>query len=98
MIVSNSSCLIILIRLKKLDLLQKIYGKITIHIRDLLDQMMSLDFRVSKAVYDDALELANEGRSRKPRRPGALKGKIKISDDFDELPADISAAFGLKKK
>ena len=31
----------------------------------------------------------------KKRRPGALKGKIKISADFDELPADIAAAFGL---
>ena len=24
------------------------------------------------------------------RQPGALRGKIKISDDFDELPNDIS--------
>jgi uncharacterized protein len=150
MIVSNSSCLIILLRLERLDLLRKMYGKITIpgsvkkevfkrkkapdwidvveisqpvayeilektlgqgeseaitlcleakadllilddlaarktaqrlgikvagvigilleakrvglvsHIKDLLDHMMSLDFRISKAVYDDALELANE--------------------------------------
>lgn len=28
------------------------------------------------------------------RTPGALKGKIDIADDFDELPDDISAAFG----
>ena len=157
MIVSNSSCLIILIRLEKLDLLQKMYGKITIpgsvkkevfkrkkvpdwidvveitqpvayeilektlgqgesealtlcleakadllivddlaarktaqrlgikvagvigilleakrlglipHIKDLLDQMMSLDFRISKAVYDDALELANERGTTKKK-------------------------------
>jgi hypothetical protein len=32
------------------------------HIKDLLDQMMRLDFRISKAVYDEALELANERR------------------------------------
>lgn len=24
--------------------------------------------------------------SRRDRRPGALKGKIKLADDFDELP------------
>lgn len=30
------------------------------------------------------------------RRPGALKGKIKIADDFDELPEDISKAFGME--
>lgn len=33
--------------------------------------------------------------SRQPRRPGALKGKIFIADDFDELPDDIAAAFGM---
>ena len=26
--------------------------------------------------------------SEKPRQPGALRGKIKIADDFDELPED----------
>ena len=30
---------------------------------------------------------------KKPRKPGALRGKIKIADDFDELPADLLAAF-----
>lgn len=29
------------------------------------------------------------------RQPGALKGKIKIADDFDELPEDIGKAFGV---
>jgi len=28
------------------------------------------------------------------RRPGALKGQIKIKADFDELPDDLAAAFG----
>ncbi len=32
--------------------------------------------------------------STKPRRPGALAGKIHIAPDFDELPADIAAAMG----
>lgn len=31
-----------------------------------------------------------------PRKPGALKGKIRISPDFDELPADVAAAFGME--
>jgi prevent-host-death family protein len=43
-------------------------------------------------------KLVRYDRGEKPRHPGALKGKITIADDFDELPADISAAFGLKKK
>ena len=28
------------------------------------------------------------------RTPGALAGKIRIADDFDELPDDIADAFG----
>jgi len=34
-------------------------------------------------------------RNRQARQPGALKGNIKISDDFDELPKDIARAFGM---
>lgn len=34
--------------------------------------------------------------NRKPRRPGALKGKIKIAEDFDELPDDIAGEFGME--
>ncbi len=33
--------------------------------------------------------------SDEPRLPGALKGKIRIADDFDELPEDIGAALGM---
>lgn len=29
------------------------------------------------------------------RKPGALKGKIKIEEDFDEFPSDIARAFGM---
>lgn len=29
------------------------------------------------------------------RTPGALANKIKIADDFDELPVDIAASFGI---
>lgn len=41
---------------------------------------------VAKLVpYDQGHEL---------RQPGALRGKITIRDDFDELPDDIAEAFG----
>ncbi len=40
-------------------------------------------------------KLVRYERSEKPRRPGALRGKIKIADDFDELPSDIAKAFGM---
>jgi prevent-host-death family protein len=30
-----------------------------------------------------------------PRQPGALRGRIRIAEDFDELPEDLREAFGL---
>lgn len=32
-------------------------------------------------------------RRATPRRPGAWKGRVRIADDFDELPDDVAAAF-----
>ncbi len=43
-------------------------------------------------------KLVRYNKSHEARRPGALKGKIKIADDFDELPPDIAEAFGLDPK
>ncbi|MFC1825187.1 type II toxin-antitoxin system Phd/YefM family antitoxin [Thermodesulfobacteriota bacterium] len=42
-------------------------------------------------------KLVRYERSTEPRKPGALRGKIKISDDFDELPEDIAKVFGMVK-
>ena len=39
-------------------------------------------------------KLVRYDRSEEPRRPGALRGRIRIADDFGELPGDISSAFG----
>ncbi len=30
-----------------------------------------------------------------PRKGGQWKGKVRIADDFDELPEDIALAFGM---
>lgn len=40
-------------------------------------------------------KLVRYERSEEARRPGALEGKIKIADDFDELPPDIAEGFGI---
>jgi hypothetical protein len=40
--------------------------------------------------------LTSYKRTERPRRPGALRGKISISDDFDELPDDLAEALGAK--
>ena len=40
-------------------------------------------------------KLVRYERSQETRRPGALRGKIKIAKNFDELPDDIAGAFGM---
>lgn len=36
--------------------------------------------------------------SEGPRKGGQLKGQIWIADDFDALPEDIAAAFGMSEE
>ena len=40
-------------------------------------------------------KLVRYHRSEEPRKPGALRGKIKIAENFDDLPEDIAKAFGM---
>ena len=35
-------------------------------------------------------------KTERPRRPGALRGKIHIGEDFKELPNDLAEALGAK--
>ena len=37
-------------------------------------------------------------KPKKTRKPGALRGQIRISKDFDDLPDDIASAFGAVRK
>jgi len=43
-------------------------------------------------------KLVRYERSENTRQPGALRGKITIADDLDELPADIAEAFGMNEQ
>lgn len=40
-------------------------------------------------------KLVKYERSDQPRQPGALRGRIRIAPDFDELPDDLAKAFGM---
>ena len=51
---------------------------------------------IAKAGKPVARLVAFHGPSR-PRTPGAMKGEIYISPDFDTLPDDIAEAFGVKE-
>jgi len=35
-------------------------------------------------------------RDESPRQRGQWRGKVRIAEDFDELPAEIAAAFGIE--
>lgn len=37
-------------------------------------------------------------RTTEQRQPGALRGQIRIAEDFDELPEDIAEAFGVLRR
>ena len=73
------------------------------NISDAKDQLPAL---VEKVIAGQEVIIGKAGKPvvklvryesiEKPRTPGALKGQIKIADDFDKLPADISEAFGIK--
>jgi len=39
------------------------------------------------------MEKPNENKADKKRKPGSLKGKIKIADDFDETSEEIIDMF-----
>jgi prevent-host-death family protein len=50
---------------------------------------------IAKAGKPVAVLRAYEGRAQK-RVPGALRGRIRIAEDFDDLPADLAEAFGAR--
>ena len=43
-----------------------------------------------------AAVLRSYHRSSPRRRPGTMRGRIRIAPDFDELPDDLAEAFGAR--
>jgi prevent-host-death family protein len=77
------------------------------HITNISEAKVQLSALVEKVLSGEEVIIGKAGkpvaklvrykRSDENRIPGALKGKIKIAEDFDELPDNIAEAFGLKK-
>jgi prevent-host-death family protein len=77
------------------------------HITNISDAKTHLSALIEKVVAGEEVIIGKAGkpvaklvryeRSTEPRRPGALKGKVRIAKDFDELPDDIAEAFGVTK-
>ena len=77
------------------------------HITNISEAKAQLSALIKKVLAGEEVIIGKAGkpvaklvqykRSEESRSPGALRGKIKIADDFDELPDDIAEAFGMKK-
>lgn len=75
------------------------------HITNISEAKAQLSALVEKVLAGEDVIIGKAGKPvarlvpykavRKQRRPGALKNKIKIADDFDRLPEDIARAFGM---
>lgn len=67
-----------------------------------LSELGEMVWRGDKVVIAKAgkpyLDLLPHKPERKPRKPGALKGRIKMAADFDRTPADLIAAFEGRKE
>ncbi len=77
------------------------------HITNISDAKAQLSALIQKVLAGQEVIIGKAGkpvaklvkfeRTDKTRQPGVLKGKIKIMEDFDELPPDIVDAFGMTK-
>jgi prevent-host-death family protein len=74
------------------------------HITNISEAKAQLSSLIEKVLAGEEVLIGKAGkpvaklvryeRSDKRRSPGALKGRIKIAQDFDVLPKDIAEAFG----
>ncbi len=75
------------------------------HITNISEAKSQLSTLIKKVQSGDEIIIGKAGkpvaklvpydRIVEKRTPGALKGKIRISKDFDELPPEIAEAFGI---
>ena len=75
------------------------------HLIDISEAKAQLSALIEKVMAGEEIIIGKAGKpvaklvryenTRQVRKPGALKGKIKIAPDFDELPDEIANAFGM---
>ena len=64
------------------------------HLSQLLDRAAAgEEIVIARAGRPIARLVALSGASSRERVPGAWRGNVSIADDFDELPAEMDAAF-----
>ncbi len=65
------------------------------HLSSLIEKVMTGQEVIIGKAGKPVAKLVRFERSDENRYPGALRGKIEISEDFDELPEDISKILGM---
>ena len=65
------------------------------HLSALIEKVISGQEIIIGKAGKPVAKLVRYERSQESRKPGALRGKIKIAEDFDEMPDDIAEAFGM---
>ena len=78
------------------------------HITNISEAKAQLSALIEKVMAGQEVIIGKAGKpvarivkyehSEQPRKPGIMRGKIKIAEDFDELPDDIAKAFGVIDK
>ncbi|MEZ5402748.1 MAG: type II toxin-antitoxin system prevent-host-death family antitoxin [Bryobacteraceae bacterium] len=73
-------------------------------LRNISDAKAELSNLIERALNGEEIIIAKAGKPvvrlvaysgpAHPRKPGALKNRIRIAPDFDTLPPDIAEAFG----
>ena len=66
------------------------------HFSALIEKVLAGEEIIIKKAGKPVAVLGKYPGKKIERRPGALKGKIRIADDFDELPDDLTEAFGMR--
>ena len=66
------------------------------HLSELLDRVSRGEEVIISRAGKPVAVLEPYRRDRRPRQPGRLRGKIRIATDFNELPADIADALGMR--
>ena len=61
----------------------------------LIERVLAGNEVISGKAGKPVAKLVPYERSEETRHPGALRGKIKIAADFDDLPGDVAEAFGM---
>jgi len=65
------------------------------HLSALIEKVISGQEIIIGKAGKPVAKLVRYERSQESRKPGALRGKIRIAEDFDEMPDDIAEAFGM---